>query len=161
MCFISMHRPVEKNLLLMQPRNVCTLLRMDIVPWVVGEWKSDSTLLLTSLYMLPTSQFVGMSSKENLHFMSQSVFSNSYTDVSTTSKWWCILPNRTCIFVSLGKNVGLHSVIKPKRFFKIRFSCPSHTHCVSYSLLIIVHIWQKNSDIKTTTMFPATTFFSL
>jgi hypothetical protein len=63
---------------------------------------------------------------------------------------WCILPNKTCI----GENVGLHSVIIPKRFLKIRLSIPTHTH--TFPTQNCPNIWQKFL-----TMLLVTIFFSL
>jgi hypothetical protein len=74
--------------------------------------------------------------RENLHFTSlhftACLLANSSTDVNTTVMWWCKLPNKTCSLGSLDKNVGLHSVIIPKRFLKIWLSFLTHTHCVSF-----------------------------
>jgi hypothetical protein len=91
------------------------------------------------MYMLHTSQVVGISSERT------SLDSLSSTDVNTTVMSWCILPNKTCILESLGENVGLHSVIIPKRFLKIRLSFLTHTHCVTFPTHNCPNIWQ-NSD---------------
>jgi hypothetical protein len=67
------------------------------------------------------------------------LLTNCCSDVNTTAKCWCIL------FECLGENVGLNSVVISKRFLKIRFSCPWRTHCVLYSLHMIVQIWQSSA----------------
>jgi hypothetical protein len=108
-----------------------------------------TTQLLTSLSMSHTSQDCQVEClcrELALHFTVCLVRTSS-ADVNSTVMWWCILPKKTCDLESLVENVGLHSVITPKMFFRDRFSCPWHTHCVSHSLHLIVHIWQ-NSDIR-------------
>jgi hypothetical protein len=79
-----------------------------------------------------------------LHFLSQSV------SLQTVLVMWTLQLSvgvyylrEHILFECLGENVGLHSVMIPKRFLKIRFSCLWHTDCVSYSLHMIVQIWQK------------------
>jgi hypothetical protein len=57
-----------------------------------------------------------------LHF-TVCLLTNCPSDVNTTAKCWFILPEGI-LFESLAENVGLHSVIIPKRFLKIRFSWP-------------------------------------
>jgi hypothetical protein len=127
---------------------VYVLLRWDIGYWIVGEWKLYSTLLLTSLSVY-VSHKTGRWNVfgENLHFISQSVF------LQTLVVMWTLQPSvgvyylrEQILFECLRENVGLHySVIKQKRFLKIRFSCPQHTHCVSYSPHMIVQIWQRSA----------------
>jgi hypothetical protein len=54
------------------------------------------------------------------------LLTNCSSDVNTTGKCWCIciLPMGHILFECLGENVGLHSVIIPKRFLQIRCSWP-------------------------------------
>jgi hypothetical protein len=93
----------------------------------VGEWKSDSTLLLTAL-----SVYVGHKSgcwnvfREKLHFIGQSVFLQAILVMWTLQLSVAVYYLREHIlFECLGENVGLHFVIIPKRGFKgSRFSCP-------------------------------------
>jgi hypothetical protein len=67
--------------------------------------------------MLPTSQVVGMSSERTCTSF-HSLLTNCSSDVNTTAEW------EHKLFECLGENVGLHSVIIPKRVFNIRFSSP-------------------------------------
>jgi hypothetical protein len=136
----------------MQPRYVCTL-KMGYCSLSCG-WMGIRSTLLRICYT-QVSLLESLLREVALHF-TVCLLTNSSTELNTTDKWLCILTNSTCSFESLGEKVGLHSVIIPKRFFKIRFSCLWHTHCVSYSLHIIVHIWKK-----TIRLFPVTTFFPL
>jgi hypothetical protein len=162
MCSIFMHRTVLKHLLLLQPRYVCA--HKMAYSSLTGGWmeikfninlQQYTTLLLTSLYMLHTSMVGVMSSERaftSLHFTA-CLLINSCTDVNIIAEWWCTLPYKTCILESLG-DVGLHSDIIPKRFLKFRSSFLIHTHYVTHSLHIIVHIWQdflynSNSNIFT------------
>jgi hypothetical protein len=108
-----------------------------------------TTQLLTSLSMSHTSQDCQVEClwrELALHFTVCLVRTSS-AEVNSTGMWWCILPKKTCDLESLVENVGLHSVIIPKMFFRARFSCHWHTHCVSHSLHLIAHIWQ-HSDIR-------------
>jgi hypothetical protein len=106
------------------------LLRWDIGHWVVGEWKSDSTLLLTSLSVCyPQVRLLDCLPRElALHFT---------VSLQTVLVMWTLQLSldvyyltEHILFECLGENVGLHSVIIPKRFLKIRFSClwPTHDH---------------------------------
>jgi hypothetical protein len=50
-----------------------------------------------TLYMLPTSQAVGMSSERTCISFTVCLLANCYSDVNTTAKRWCILLKGTNI----------------------------------------------------------------
>jgi hypothetical protein len=120
------------------------LLRWHTVHWLVAEWKSNSTFLYNSTPHCFLRQCICYTQVWLVEFVQRELalhwpaclITNTSTDVNTTVMSWCILPNKTCILES-----GLHSVILPTRFLKTRISFPTHTHCVSHSLQIIVQIY--------------------
>jgi hypothetical protein len=128
----------------MQPRYICTL-KIGYCSLNCG-WKGIRFNFASYIIVYVTHKSGGgglecLQRQLALHF-TVCLLTNSSSDVNTTAKWWCILPNRTCIFGSLGENDGLHSILITKSFLKTRFSCPWHS--VSYSLHKIAHIlvWQ-------------------
>jgi hypothetical protein len=58
-----------------------------------------------------------------------------------------VLPMETCSLESCGQNVGLHPVIIPRSFFfKMRFTCPWDTLCVTFHTHNYPHM--TNCDIR-------------
>jgi hypothetical protein len=116
------------------------------VHWLVAEWKSNSTFLYNNtphcflhLCLCYTQAwFVEFLQRVLALHWTACLLTNTSTNVNTTVMSWCILPNKTCILES-----GLHSVIIPKRFLKLRLSFVTHTHCVSQSLHIIVQTYDR------------------
>jgi membrane-bound metal-dependent hydrolase YbcI (DUF457 family) len=80
------------------------LSRWDIGHCVVGEWNSDSTLLLSSLslYVYPQVRFLEGPPRElALHFTA-CLITHCSSDVNTTAKCWCVLPKGTYIILMFG-----------------------------------------------------------
>jgi hypothetical protein len=144
----------------MQPRHVCTLkmgywslscgwmeIRFNIASYItvcIGCWN----VFWDDLHFISQSVFW-----EDLHFISQSVFLQTVLVMSTLELSVSVYYLREqLLFECLGENTGLHSVIIPKRFLIIRFSCPAIVCHIPYTWLFC-HM--------TTRMFPVTTSFSL
>jgi hypothetical protein len=147
------------------------LLKWHTIHWLVAEWKSNSTLLYNSTphcflhqctrICYTQAWFVQFLQRELALHSIDCLLTNTSTDVNTTVLSWCILPNKTCNLESSGGNVGLHSVIIPNRFLKIRLSFwNAYMLCVTFPTHNCPNIWQKILTILSVTTFlsPQTPF---
>jgi hypothetical protein len=128
-------------------------LRWDIVHWVVGEWKSDSTLLLTSLSVYVTHKSGCWNVfGENLHFISQSVF------LQTVLVMWTLQLNDGVYY--LREPVSLKFSVKILLSYQ-RGLATLDVHIVCHIPYTWLSIYNRKFCYKTTRMFPVTTFFAL
>jgi hypothetical protein len=140
----------------MQPRHVCTL-KMGY--WSLSSGRMDTRFLHHCLYMLPTSQVDGMSSKRTCTSFHSLSWYKLFSDVNTTAKCWCVFPKGT-LFECLGEYVG---------FILLAYQiCFSKSGLAALDIYIVCHIpytclsaYDRKFFHKTTRMFPLTTSFSL
>jgi hypothetical protein len=74
------------------------LLRCDTGHWVVSEWKSDSTLLLSYITVCicyPQVSLLECLPRELALHVTVCLVTNCCSDVTTTAKCWCTLPEGT------------------------------------------------------------------
>jgi hypothetical protein len=125
------------------------LLKWDILHSVVGEWKSDPTLLLTSLsvYVTQVRVLECLPWQLALHFTDY-LLTNSSSEVNIRAKWWCILPNRTYIFLNFGWKCWTSFCSHIKEDFENQVQLPlTYTLCVILPIHNFPHM-SENSAIR-------------
>jgi hypothetical protein len=138
------------------------LLRWDIGHWVVGERKSDSTLLLTSLSVYVTHKSGCWNGfRENFPFISQSVFLQTVLVMWTLELSVGVYYLKDIYYLNVGVQMLDFILLSCQRGFWKSGLAGLDIHIVCHIPYTWLSKYDKNFCHKTTRMFSMTNSFSL